>query len=194
MWKIKVWLQFKSLEVWSLSCFPEMNMSWSSQNTIIRTYHTISLVSFFFFLGKAVHQRLLGRAEILWSWHNKDLWLTPIRDVCVYKYISLWLFNIEHQLLTKGKYIRSATQKCSAWNFHHAWDSPHFSRSFWICLISKPYNHLLNTGLHRPGVKTELLVVGLLHQPIQNYLPPQVLNFLSQAPQILKSFLEQSRI
>lgn len=44
------------------SYFPETDMSWSSQNVIISTYHTISLI-LFFFLREVVHQRLLGRAE-----------------------------------------------------------------------------------------------------------------------------------
>lgn len=62
--KIKIWLQCRSLEIWRSDWyyFPETDMSWSSQNGITSTYHTISLI-LFFFLHEVVHQRLLGRAE-----------------------------------------------------------------------------------------------------------------------------------
>lgn len=45
----------------------------------------------------------------------------------------------------------------------------------------KLYNHFLNIRLHHPRMKTEAIVQGLLHQPVQNYLPsnfPQVLKVL----------------
>lgn len=48
--KIKIWLQCRSLEIWRSDWyyFPETNMSWPSQNGITSTYHTISLILFFF--------------------------------------------------------------------------------------------------------------------------------------------------
>lgn len=41
-------------------------------------------------------------------------------------------------------------------------------------VISKPHNHFLNIVLHHPEGKTEAIVEGLLHQPVQNYLPLQL--------------------
>lgn len=48
----------------------------------------------------------------------------------------------------------------------------------------KLYNHFLNIRLHHPKMKTEAIVQGLLHQPVQNYAPPPTPP--SNFPQVLK--------
>lgn len=57
----------------------------------------------------------------------------------------------------------------------------------------KLYNHFLNIRLHHPKMKTEAIVQGLLHQPVQNYPTPAPALQLStglKSHKTLKSFRE----
>lgn len=126
------------------------------QNGTTTTYHTTSPILFFLF-GKVVHQRLLGRAERQWSWHNKEtpqvLWLTQKSHACRRQYISPWLFNIltnYYQLLTQRNYTKNALPEILTMPRTY-YIPPSLSESV---VISKPYKHFLNLGPHHPGVKT----------------------------------------